>query len=67
MNKSIVRGKKERPKDILDIIQEDYPEKYPFMVSNCPKKNSFFTSEEWLAILAKSRKSYSDYLIKGRD
>ncbi|MFZ7102128.1 MAG: hypothetical protein ACOWWO_05620 [Peptococcaceae bacterium] len=64
MMKSIDDGDKNLPKGILDIIKEDYPEKYPFMITNCPNKNILFSAEEWLDILEKSRKSYQEYIIK---
>lgn len=50
------------PKGILDIIKEEYPEKYPYMVRYCENKSELFSQEEWFNILLKSRKSYEEYL-----
>lgn len=50
------------PKNILEIIQEEYPEKYMYMLRYCAHKNLLFSEEEWRNILLKSRKSYEEYL-----
>lgn len=50
------------PKGILDIIKEDYPEKYLYMLQYCANKKQLFSEEEWSKILFKSRKSYEEYL-----
>lgn len=50
------------PKNILEIIQEEYPEKYLYMLRYCANKNQLFSQEEWRNILFKSRKSYEEYL-----
>jgi len=50
------------PKGILDIIKEEYPEKYVYMIRYCRNKNQLFSEDEWRDILLKSRKSYEEYL-----
>ncbi|NLT94747.1 MAG: hypothetical protein GXW85_04310 [Clostridia bacterium] len=50
------------PKSILDVIKEEYPEKYMYMLRYCANKNQLFSEEEWRNILFKSRQSYEEYL-----
>ncbi|MGI6225146.1 MAG: hypothetical protein ACOYJ1_02730 [Peptococcales bacterium] len=50
------------PKGILDIIKEEYPEKYYYMTRYCRNKTDLFSESEWFDILLKSRKSYEEYL-----
>jgi hypothetical protein len=50
------------PKSILEVIKEEYPEKYYYMLRYCANKGQLFTDEEWRNILVKSRKSYEEYL-----
>lgn len=46
------------PQGILDIIEADYPAKYAIISQGHNRIKKLFSSEEWIDILTKSRKSY---------
>jgi len=54
----------EEPKLILDVIEEDYPEKYETIRDKISQIGKLFTNEEWISILTKSRGSYDSYLSR---
>lgn len=54
----------EEPKLILDVIEEDYPEKYETLRDKISQVGKLFTNEEWISILTKSRASYDGYLSR---
>jgi len=54
----------EEPKLILDIVEEDYPEKYETIRDKISQIGKLFTNEEWISILTKSRGSYDSYLSR---
>jgi len=57
----------EQPKLVMDIIEEDYPEKYETLKEKISQLSRMFTQEEWLMILTKSRVSHERFLPKGTD
>lgn len=46
------------PKGILDIIETEYPHRYPIMSEDHTQIKALFSELEWLDILTKSRNSY---------
>jgi len=46
------------PKLILDIIEEEYPEKASFLKEKLSQVGKLFTNDEWISILTKSRATF---------
>jgi hypothetical protein len=55
---------RDEPKLMMDIIEEDYPEKYDTLKERISQLGRMFTQEEWLTILMKSRAEHERFLPK---
>ncbi|WP_242825455.1 hypothetical protein [Desulfitobacterium dichloroeliminans] len=51
----------------MDIIEEDYPEKYDTLKNKISQLGRLFTQDEWLNILMKSRAEHDPFLPKRSD
>lgn len=54
----------EQPKLMMDIIAEEYPEKYDTLKEKISQLGRMFTQEEWLTILMRSRAEHERFLPK---
>ncbi|AFM00447.1 MULTISPECIES: hypothetical protein [Desulfitobacterium] len=54
----------EQPKLMMDIIEEEYPEKYDTLKEKISQLGRMFTQEEWLTILMRSRAEHERFLPK---
>ncbi len=50
------------PEGILDVIETDYPSEYVLMLEDRTQITPFFSNEEWIDILTKSRNSYISHI-----
>ena len=50
------------PKEILDVINTDYPGKYFLLFNDREYMATLFSNEEWIDILTKSRNSYISHI-----
>lgn len=57
----------EQPKLLMDIIEEEYPEKYDTLKDKISQLGRMFTQEEWLTILMRSRAEHERFLPKKPD
>ena len=48
------------PKGILDVVQNDYPDRYFLMSKDSNRTSKIFSREEWVDILTKSRNSHEN-------
>ncbi|MEL7625172.1 MAG: hypothetical protein AAGU12_16530 [Clostridiales bacterium] len=46
------------PKTLLDVVEEEYPEKVGGLFGGLSQIGQLFTSEDWLNILTRSRSSF---------
>lgn len=51
-----------KPETVLDVIEQDYPEKYGLLRGGLCKLERMFTPEDWLNILTRSRASHEHFL-----
>ncbi|AGA69168.1 hypothetical protein Desdi_1679 [Desulfitobacterium dichloroeliminans LMG P-21439] len=65
--KNISQVEPEQPKLVMDIIEEDYPEKYDTLKNKISQLGRLFTQDEWLNILMKSRAEHDPFLPKRSD
>ena len=49
-------------KSLLDVVEEDYPEKVGGLFGGLSKIGRLFTFEDWLIILTRSRSSFENSL-----
>lgn len=54
----------DQPKFLMDIIEEEYPEKYDTLKVKISQLGRMFTQEEWLTILMRSRAEHERFLPK---
>jgi len=50
-----------RPKTVMGVIKEKYPDKFELVVNGCLAGEKLFTSEEWYGILRESRMSFESH------
>ncbi|NMA70011.1 MAG: hypothetical protein GX958_11430, partial [Desulfitobacterium sp.] len=51
-----------QPKLVLDVIEEEYPDRYEMLKEKISLLGRMFTHDEWLSILTKSRAEHERFL-----
>ncbi|MGE4274257.1 MAG: hypothetical protein AB7E31_15570 [Desulfitobacterium sp.] len=67
LKKNKSQSETEQPKLVMDIIEEDYPEKYDTLKNKISQLGRLFTEDEWLTILMKSRAEHERFFPKHPD
>lgn len=66
-NRSEAPTEKEEPKLVMDIIEEEYPDRYEMLKEKISQLGRMFTQDEWLSILTRSRMEHERFLPNRQD
>lgn len=66
-NKTRAPIENEQPKLVMDIIEEEYPDRYEMLKEKISQLGRMFTQDEWLSILTRSRAEHERFLPNRQD